>query len=422
LLVPWSNDASRQIVERPVMGDGVFNKGASIIRARVGLQLMMGNLINAAQQVSGVPAAAAKMDADGLKRGHLRKALAQWVAHPIAFSERVWEKSTYMRDRAENEVAQLNDTMRDILFNPTLLQRGDAFARRHGYFLQTWMDNRLSPIVWQAGYDAWLRAQPKMDAIGMTPEQLDEALKKQDREAVLYADGLVRQTQGSNLPEDVSRFERGIGFIRLFTQFAGYFNMQANTNAASIVKLADQGGLKKNMGRGFYVMMLGLLAPIWIAEVIGLALRGGAEDDDEDGEVWDDWLRSVFGLGTFRGLVAMVPAFGPFATSVVNRFATDTPTDDKMSVSPAFSALEALGGSIYGGYQLTTGADVNEQRLLRDLALAAGTATGLPLFMVARPAGYLTGIADDRIEPTGPGDMARGLITGTASPESKIQR
>lgn len=419
MLVPWSNDAAKQIVERPVMGDGGFNRASSILRARVGMQLMMGNLINAAQQVSGIPAISAKLEADGLKRSALRKSMVKWVANPAQFSRDVWAQSTYMKDRAENEVAAMSDTMRDILFNPTMLQKGEMFTRRHAYFLQTWMDNRIAPIAWQAGYDAWRAAQPKVNATGMTPEQIAALEARQHRDAVLYADGLVRQTQGSQLPEDVSRFERGIGFVRLFSQFAGYFNMQANTNAASVVKLAEQGGLKKNAGRGFYVLMMGLLAPIWIAEAIGLGMRGGAEDEDEDGAVWDDWLRSVFGMGTFRGLVAMVPVIGQAATAAVNRF-NNNPADDRISISPVVSFFESLGSAGYQVVRGATGEEINVQRLLRDVGLAAGTATGLPLFMFARPIGYAAGVAQDRIDPEGLVDATRGLITGTASPESRV--
>jgi hypothetical protein len=418
MLVPWSTDAAKQIAERPVTGDGGFNRAASMLRARVGMQLMMGNTLNAAQQVSGIPAIAAKLEADGLKRGNLRKALVQWVANPKKFSEEVWQRSPYMKDRAENEVAAMADTMNEIMFNPTLLQQGERWTRKHAYFLQTWMDNRISPIAWTAAYNAWRESQPKVDTTGMTPSEVMDLEERQDRQAMLYADGLVRQTQGSQLPEDISRFERGTGFIRLFTQFAGYFNMQANTNAASAVKLAEQGGLKKNAGRGFYVVMLGLLAPIWIAEVIGLAMRGGADDEDKDGAVWDDWLRSVFGMGTFRGLVAMVPVGGQVLTSMVNRF-NDNPADDKISVSPAVSFFESLGSAGYQIYRGLAGEEVNDQRLIRDVGIAAGTATGLPLTMFARPVGYAAGVADDRIEPTGPVDLTRGLVTGTASPESK---
>jgi hypothetical protein len=35
--------------------------------------------------------------------------------------------------------------------------------------------------------------------------------------------------------------------------------------------------------------------------------------------------------------------------------------------------------------------------------------------------GYLAGIADDKIEPTSFADLARGLVTGVPSPESRLK-
>jgi hypothetical protein len=63
--------------------------------------------------------------------------------------------------------------------------------------------------------------------------------------------------------------------------------------------------------------------------------------------------------------------------------------------------------------------DGNKQKAVRDVAAAATMLTGLPIYGVARPLGYLAGIGGGNIEPTGPADLARGLVTGTASPESK---
>jgi hypothetical protein len=63
--------------------------------------------------------------------------------------------------------------------------------------------------------------------------------------------------------------------------------------------------------------------------------------------------------------------------------------------------------------------DGNKQKAVRDVAAAATMITGLPIYGVARPVGYLAGMAGGTIEPTGPVDLARGLATGTASPDSK---
>lgn len=53
------------------------------------------------------------------------------------------------------------------------------------------------------------------------------------------------------------------------------------------------------------------------------------------------------------------------------------------------------------------------------MASLVSIATGLPAMAAAKPIGYLAGVADDKIEPEGPFDLARGLVTGVPSPESR---
>jgi hypothetical protein len=239
-----------------------------------------------------------------------------------------------------------------------------------------------------------------------------------ERMAIRYADGVIRQTQGSTLPEDISRIESGPAYARVFTQFIGYFNMLANTNGTALKQIADEQGLKKGAGKAFGVVMLGLLVPIWVAEAIAHAMRGGPDDEDDDGYL-DDWLAAVFGFGTLRGFFGGMPFIGAAAQSAVNRF-NDQPADDKFSLSPTVSVLEAAVGapaSVYGAIV----DDKNAQKAVRDLSALITVATGLPAMTLARPVGYAAGVMQGRIEPAGPVDAARGLVTGTASPESKQQ-
>ena len=393
MLKPWLNRAARQTVETPISADAGLNRMASTIRGRVGMALMFANVSNTLQQITGAFTAAIKVPA-----ADMRRATAQYIANPKRLKESVWALSPYMADRASNEVAVLSDTLEEILINPTTFQRAEQFTRRHGYFLQTAFDNQMSPIIWTAAYNQALR------------DGMDE------RMAIRYADGVIRQTQGSTLPEDVSRIETGPAYARLFTQFVGYFNMMANTNATALQQIAQEQGLKKGAGKALYALTLGLMVPLWAAEAIALAFKGGPDDEDDDGYL-DDWIASVFGFGTIKGLLAGVPFLGAAAQSVVNRF-NDQPADDKFSLSPSVSVLESAAGAPASVYKAIVD-DASAQKAVRDASALITVMTGLPAMTAARPLGYLAGVADDRIEPTGPVDAARGLVTGTASPESK---
>ena len=393
MLIPWLNRSARQVVETPTVGDRKLSRFLSAARSRAGMALMFANLSNTAQQITGFTMAGVKV-----KPGLMMSATARFMANPKEMKTTVAEASPYMKDRMLNEVGAMNDAIEQILIDPTLLERGQAWTQRHAYFMQAAIDNVMSPIIWTAGYN----------------QSIEQGMS--ERDAVRFADGVIRQTQGTTLPEDISRFESGPAAARVFTQFIGYFNMMANTNATAVKQITDEMGLRKGAGKVLYVALAGLLAPIWVAEAIAHAFRGGPEDEDDDGYL-DDWLMAVFGLGTIRGLTAQIPLVGQAAQLVVNRF-NDNPADDKFSLSPAVSLIESTVAAPASVYDAIVN-DGNKQKAVRDVAAAATMLTGLPIYGVARPLGYLAGIGGGNIEPTGPADLARGLVTGTASPESK---
>jgi hypothetical protein len=395
MLIPWLNRAAKQIVETPVAGDRKISRFMSAARSRAGMALMFANLSNTFQQITGFSMAAVKV-----RPGLMLAATAEFTRNPKAMQTQVADSSAYMKDRMLNEVGALNDAVEQILIDPTLLEKGQAWTQRHAYFLQAAVDNTMSPIIWTAAYN-------------QATEQ-----KMAHKEAVRFADSVVRQTQGTTLPEDISRFESGPAVARLFTQFVGYFNMMANTNATAVKQIVGEVGLRKGAGKLLYVALTGLLVPIWVAEAIAHAFRGGPEDEDDDGYL-DDWLMAVFGLGTIRGLAAQVPFIGQAGQLVINRF-NDNPADDKFSLSPAVSLIESAVSAPASVYDAIVN-DGKAQKAVRDVAALATMVTGLPIYGVQRPIGYLTGIADDKIEPTGAADLVRGLVTGTASPESKQQ-
>lgn len=393
MLIPWLNRAARQVVETPVMGDRKISRFLSGARSRAGMAMMFANLSNTAQQITGFSLAAVKV-----KPGLLLKAAAQAIANPLAMRKNVADTSVYMKDRMLNETAAMSDAVEDILVNPSVYEKAQTWTQRHAYFMQSAVDNFMSPIVWTGAYN----------------QAVEQGESHED--AVRFADGTVRQTQGSTLPEDISRFESGPAYARLFTQFVGYFNMMANTNTTAMSQIVGEMGLKKGAGKLVYVALAGLLVPIWVAEAIAQAFRGGPEDDDGDGYL-DDWLAAVFGLGTMKGLLAQVPFAGQAGQLVLNRF-NDNPADDKFSLSPAVSLIESAVSSPSSVYKAVVD-EGNAQKAVRDVAAAATLATGLPFYAAARPIGYMAGVAQGKIQPTSGVDVVRGTVTGAVSPESR---
>ncbi len=394
MIVPWLSRSAKQQVEAPVTGSAGTLRFFSVMRSRAGMAAMFGNLSNTVQQITGFSLAAVKV-----KPVLLLRATADYMKAPREMSRAVAEASVFMAGRMENEVATMNDAINDVLLNPSLLERGQAWTMRHAYFMQSAFDNVMSPIIWTAAYN----------------QAVAEGISHAD--AVRLGDSAVRETQGSTMPEDVSRIETGNAFVRLFTQFAGYFNMQANLLGTEYAKLMADAGLRKGAGRGLYLFLFGFLVPAVAAEAIVQLFRGGAEDDDKDGEYLDDWLAALLFYAPLRNATAMVPVAGPIINAGVNVW-NGKPYDDRISTSPAISMLESAVQAPKSIYRATVD-DGGSQKAVRDVATLMSMTLGLPANLVARPVGYAAGVANEKTEPTGPVDALRGAFTGVASPDSK---
>lgn len=394
MLMPWLNRSARQQVTTPVPGDAGMSRFFNTLRNRTSMATMFANLSNTAQQITGFSLAAVKV-----KPRHLLAATAQWISKPRQLARTVAEQSTYMSNRMSSEVDAMLGEIEAVLLDPTMYQRGQEWTKRHTYFMQSAFDNVMGPIIWTGAYN----------------EALEQGYS--DKDATHIADGVVRQTQGSTLPEDVSRIETGPAWARIFTQFAGYFNMQANLLGTEFSKVAKEMGLRKGATRGLYIFVAGFYIPALVAEAIAQAFRGGPGDDDDDGEYLDDWLMATLVYGPMRNVTAFVPFAGQVVNSAVARF-NGNPVDDRVSVAPVVGALEGVAGVPVDLYQASFD-EIRAQRTVKDVATLISLTTGLPASVAAKPIGYLVGVASDKIDPTGEFDFARGLVTGVASPESR---
>ena len=394
LLIPWLNRAAKQVVETPTPGREGLGRFWSVVRTRAGMAAMFANVANSVQQITGLFLAAVRV-----RPALLLDAMAKFAMSPAAMADHVTSKSTYMATRMENEVAAMSSQINEILLNPSVYQSAQEWTMKHGYFLQSAVDSVISPVVWLAGYNQAIEA-------GM-----------EEADAVRAGDSAVRETQGSQAPEDVASFETGSAFYRMFVQFAGYFNMNANLLGTEYVKITRDMGLRKGTGRGLYVMLFGFLAPAVVGELVMQIFKGGPDDDDKDGEYLDDWLKTLFGYAPLRYATAMVPGFGQAINAGVNTL-NNKPYDDRISTAPAISMIESAGKAPLAVYKAIF-EDGKPSRAIKDVATLVSMAVGVPATALARPVSYLADVAAARVQPTGPVDAVRGTITGTASPASK---
>ncbi len=380
MLAPWLQRAATQVVETPMRGAGgrQATKFFSGLRKRTGLLLMAGNLVNAAQNITGLSLAALKV-----KPRHLAGALSRYVGDPAGTIEEIRAKSVFMRNRTDTETSAMMGDMNEMLLNPSKFEKVKDFADRHGYFFQRATQNVVDAVTWQGAYE---------QAIAEGADQ---------KGAVRQADSAVRLTQGSAAAEDVSRAETGTAVVRAFTQFWGYFNMWANLLGTEFAKVGRDIGLKDGAGRALYIYTMGMLVPAVLAETIMVLSKGGLDDDDDDGYL--DEMMATLWLGQFRSLAGMVPG------GVLARYAVGD--QDRVGASPAIAILEQAGRAPMSVYKAIAD-DGKSSRAVKDVLTLLGLLSGLPTGVVSRPAGYLTDVAEEKVEPSGPIDFLRGVATG----------
>ena len=387
MIVPWLQRAAQQRIDTPSQGwggraaDTIFRA----VRSRVGLNVMFANVANTLQQPFDLARAFVKVNPR-----YMRSALWRFVRQSSQMATEIAEKSAFMSTRETARVMEVQQAIDDMMLNPSKYENARAFAARHGYFMQASAQNIVDTITWAAAYD-------KATAEGAA-----------EREAVRFADSVVRETQGSMAAEDVSRFETGTPFQRAFTMFYGYFNMQANLMGTEFQTAIRDMGLKKGAGRLLYVYTFGFMIPALMGEAVVKALSGDKFDDDDDGYL-DDVLVFFFGSQA-RTATAMFPFVGPAIMAGANAWNKKW-YDDRISTSPAVSAIESSVSAPHSVYQAYHD-KAHAKKAIRDTLTLIGLASGLPVAPLARPLGYLADVNAGKARPTGPIDYARGLMTG----------
>lgn len=389
MLVPWLKRTARQTVETKSSGWGgkfadAFFRG---LRRRTGLQLMAANVANAAQQLTGLFPAMAKVSPR-----RIGSALFQLTRSPMELTSQITDKSPWMRDRLDNEISQISGELHSILIQ-SKYEKAQDFGMRAGYWLSGTAQHVVDVITWQAAYD----------------EKINEG--QDERESVQYADSIVRQTQGSFASEDASSFEAKSPFVRLFTQFYSYFNMISNLSVTEGKNAVAELGWKGGSPRLFYIYLMAFALPSFIADMIMKGMRGKLDDDD-DGEYIDDVLMSFF-YGQARAATALIPGAGQVINATIGKF-TRTPQDDRMSVSPAVGSIEGSAGVVKDFYDVIIDGKELKRAHVRDVFTMLGMATGLPFAAAARPLGYVVAAESGATEPANSVDYIRGLMTGYA--------
>ncbi len=400
MLLPWLTRAARQVTMEPGMFK-LTDKFWTAVRSRIGSSIMFANLRNALQQLTGAFPAMLRVDP-----GYFKSALATYIGSPFKVADEVASMSPFMANRMRSQMFELQESMNDILLNPSKYEKIQQWSNKHGYFLQTAHQNIVDIVTWTGAYNQSL-AQSGLQASDPVAQ----------REAIAAGDAAVRMTQGSMDPEDVSRVEVGSPFYRTFVQFTGYFNMLANLNSSEYIRVIRDLGWRSNKGRLVYIYVMGFMLPTIVADAIVRTLGGQWDDEDEDGYL--DVMMSWFFGSQIRAGAAMIP-FGGVGLQLATGGFTSAPYDDRISASPSLAALErATVGTTKAVIALIDPDKDVSGKNVRDVLTLLSLFSGIPAEVIGRPVGYALDVQRGDVEPTGMWDYIRGLVTGAASPESK---
>lgn len=389
-LVPWlKRTASQQVVEPSKSGIGkTLDFITGFLKRRMSSQIMFLSIPNTLLQISGLPVALAIV-----KPSHLLAAHASYLSSPKKLAELIYSKSKWMNSFQGSNIYETLGQIEDIVVNPTVFESIENFSRSHTYVTQSFAQNLVNTIVWWGAYN-----QAVND--GMT-----------ENRAIEFADGAVRKTQGSVNAEDVSEFETGTETRRSFTQFTSYFNMTYNLMASEFYKVYKGVGLKKGAARLFYLTVFAYMMPATLEALLFRALAGKPLPDDDDEEFIPE-MADIFIGSSVKKSIGMLPFVSGTVAAAYNTVFTKEKYDDRITLSPTYSAGESAIKTLNNGIRLLKDESVNARSATRDGLFTLGLITGLPTGALARPASYLIDVSEGKANPTGALDFTRGLISG----------
>lgn len=412
MLLPWLQTTASQSLNRAGKSADVDNFWR-FVRSSTALSTMFANIGNTLQQITGPILAALKVPPRFLARGFWRL-----LTERRELFEDIAKLSPFMDNRFSHQAFDSLEQLQALTEKRGTLKSFRAWTQRHGYFLQSTMQNLVDATVWSAAYEhALSKAKPgTLDADAQA-------------EAIAAADAAVRTTQGSFDPTDSAPYESGTPFYRLWTMFSGYFNMLGNLQADQLAKMAQATGWRGKFGVAFYAYLLGFAAPALLADGITRTVRGQWDDEDEDGDL-DVLTFDYLFMSQLRGAIAEVPVAGPaLIAPMVNAF-DNMPWNDRMTTSPAVTVIErAFGGSavaVKTALGLRTDRNGNlvtvDGTNVRDVLTLLGLLAGLPLGGIGARVGYGVDVASGRVTPSGTYDLVRGIASGAVGKQAERQR
>jgi hypothetical protein len=198
------------------------------------------------------------------------------------------KKSAFMRSRQQSFDRDINDALKKLKGEKGPIKRMQEAAFAHIGF----MDMMVSVPTWHAGYNK---------AISEGASEVD---------AIAMGDRAVRMSQSAGSAKDLSRFQQGNEYQKLYGMFYTYFNGYHNMVRR---RLAIEGrkpwSFKKVMNHSLSFLYLSAIPAVLSEMMVG---RG---PDDDDDEAWAAWAAEEALKYPFMGI--------PFVRDAMSAATTD---------------------------------------------------------------------------------------------------
>lgn len=268
--------------------------------ARVGSSIVnMGfKFTTAFSQYAGLPSIMEKI-------GKWRTITGVLDFHAKMITGKAGEEAKFVFDKSEMMKNRMRDRDRDIKdVTKKLVSQGKYDQIKETYFaLVGLFDFAITIPSWTQAYNKHIEDQVK------TGEQINEEM------AIRYADGVIRETQGSGDIVNMAQIQRGSEMQKLLTQFYSYFSVFANKEIEAV---------QRAKRKGEYAQLASFAIYWWfIPAVMSELLSGrGPSGDDPDELKWVKWVLTT----TLKY---------PFSAFIILR-----------------DVVNAMGGK-FGGYEMT---------------------------------------------------------------------
>lgn len=364
-------------------GDKNLDAAANWLKNTQSALIMFGNLKNTAEQFTGIVVAADEIGT------YAFSGAAEYSRSPKTVAKFAYESSDYMKMLKENKIFELTQAIKDTIEPKTKWEKARYWSLKNTYILQAATQGMVDDAVWIGGYNKAI------------------AEKMEHDQAVKYADSVVRTTQGSMLPVNVSHGETGTPTYRAVLHFQSYMNTIYNRLKMRWAKgnNDDDEGLKKLAASIVGIVLL----PNFLVYLIGMVRDGKMFKDDQEasaGNFMANYLSQTARMG-----MGLIPLYGQLGQLTLSGL-TKTKTDDRWS-NPALSFVEGSIKTVRDVVEDTAEGKPIGPYTVDGIIQLVTAGMGVPVAgIVRKPLVYVMKVDEGLADPANPADFIRGLVTG----------